>query len=223
MRIILMGGPGAGKGTQAAFVCARFGIPQISTGDILRRRAGEGSAVGARLKAVMDAGELVSDVIINELVRTRLDESDCRAGFLLDGFPRTIPQARALQLGGVRIDCVVHIAVDDEQVVQRLSGRRVHLASGRSYHVSFNPPRISDRDDVTGEPLIQRDDDREGTVRERLAVFHAQTVPLVQFYCNDMSRDRPGAPRYRRLEGVGSVEATRLRIAAILDDVMCRA
>jgi adenylate kinase len=182
MRLILLGPPGAGKGTQAQFICEAFGIPQISTGDMLRAAVKAGTELGRKVKAVMDSGALVSDEIIIELVQERIAEPDCANGFLLDGFPRTIPQAEALDDAGVPIDTVVEIRVADEQIVRRMSGRRVHPASGRVYHVDFNPPREPGKDDETGETLIQRDDDREETVRERLAVYHRQTHPLVEFY-----------------------------------------
>jgi len=217
LRLILLGGPGAGKGTQAQFIAARYGIPQISTGDMLRAAVKAGTPLGREAKQVMDAGGLVPDATIVALVRERLRDPDCSAGFLFDGFPRTIAQAEALKTHGVQIDAVLEIAVDDEEIVRRMSGRRVHLASGRSYHVEFNPPRIAGRDDVTGEELIQRDDDREATVRKRLQVYHAQTAPLVEFYSTWLRSGDPAAPRCYRISGVGGVEEVRERIFAALD------
>ena len=195
MRVILLGGPGAGKGTQANYIKERYGIPQISTGDMLRAAVKAGTPLGIEAKKIMDAGGLVSDDIILGLVKDRIQEEDCRNGFLFDGFPRTIPQAEALRKQGVDIDFVIEIDVDDEEIVGRMSGRRVHMASGRTYHVQFNPPRAEGRDDVTGEPLIQRDDDREDTVRKRLQVYHEQTEPLVAFYSEWAETGGPGAPR----------------------------
>lgn len=209
MRLILLGPPGAGKGTQAGFICDAYGIPQISTGDMLRAAVKAGSPLGLAANKVMDAGALVSDEIIIELVRDRLREPDCRNGYLFDGFPRTIPQADALRTAGVALDYMLEIDVPDAVIIERLSGRRVHPASGRTYHVKYNPPRVPDRDDVTGEPLIQREDDREETVRKRLAVYHAQTEPLIAYYKNWAATLDPAAPKYRRVDGTGSVEATR--------------
>ncbi|WP_211829443.1 adenylate kinase [Kistimonas asteriae] len=205
MRVILLGAPGAGKGTQAQFICEKFGIPQISTGDMLRAAIKAESPLGLKVKAVMDAGQLVSDEIIIDLVKERIQADDCAKGFLFDGFPRTIPQAEALRDAGVAIDNVLEIAVEDEEIVKRMSGRRVHPGSGRVYHVVYNPPKEDGKDDVTGEPLIQRDDDNEDTVRKRLAVYHEQTLPLVRFY-TEMAESGADAPRYSRVEGVGSVE-----------------
>lgn len=216
MRVILLGGPGAGKGTQANYIKERYGIPQISTGDMLRAAVKAGTPLGIEAKKIMDAGGLVSDDIILGLVKDRIQEADCRNGFLFDGFPRTIPQAEALREQGVDIDCVVEIDVDDEAIVGRMSGRRVHMASGRTYHVEFNPPREEGKDDVTGEPLIQRDDDREDTVRKRLQVYHEQTEPLVAFYSRWAEAGGAGAPRYVRIPGVGRVEEIRDRIFAAL-------
>ncbi|MGA1372252.1 MAG: adenylate kinase [Pseudomonadales bacterium] len=213
MRIILLGPPGAGKGTQAQFICRQFGIPQISTGDMLRAAVRAGSELGLRVKAVMDSGALVSDAIIIELVRDRIAQSDCGNGFLFDGFPRTIPQAEAMEQAGVPIDHVVEIVVPDEEIVKRMSGRRVHLASGRVYHVTFNPPREAGIDDVSGEPLVQRDDDRESTVRDRLAVYHLQTHPLVEFY---QARAARGALRFSRVDGVGELAEIESRIVSAL-------
>ena len=206
MRLILLGAPGAGKGTQAKFITERLGIPQISTGDMLRAAVKAETELGLAAKAVMDAGGLVSDDIIIGLVNERIAQPDCERGFLFDGFPRTIPQAQAMVDAGVDLDHVLEIAVDDEEIVGRLSGRRVHPASGRVYHVEHNPPKEPGVDDATGEPLVQRDDDREETVRKRLAVYHEQTSPLVAFY-RDMQGER--APACHRIEGVGSVEAIR--------------
>ncbi len=209
MRLILLGAPGAGKGTQAKFITERLGIPQISTGDMLRAAVKAETELGLAAKAVMDAGGLVSDDIIIGLVNERIAQPDCERGFLFDGFPRTIPQAQAMVDAGVDLDHVLEIAVDDEEIVGRLSGRRVHPASGRVYHVEHNPPQEPGIDDATGEPLVQRDDDREETVRKRLAVYHDQTSPLVAFY-REMEGDR--APACHRVEGVGSVEAIRDRV-----------
>ena len=200
MRIILLGAPGAGKGTQAQFLCEQFGIPQISTGDMLRAAVAEGSELGLQAKSIMDSGGLVSDELIINLVKARLQQSDCEAGCLFDGFPRTIPQAQAMVDANIAVDHVIEIAVDDEEIVGRLSGRRVHPASGRIYHVVHNPPVEDGKDDATGEPLMQRDDDQEETVRKRLSVYQQQTRPLVDFY-----RELDG-PRYHRIDGVGSVE-----------------
>ena len=200
MRIILLGAPGAGKGTQAQFLCEQFGIPQISTGDMLRAAVAEGSELGLQAKSIMDSGGLVSDELIINLVKARLQQPDCEAGCLFDGFPRTIPQAQAMVDANIAVDHVIEIAVDDEEIVGRLSGRRVHPASGRIYHVVHNPPVEDGKDDVTGEPLMQRDDDQEETVRKRLSVYQQQTRPLVDFY-----RELDG-PRYHRIDGVGSVD-----------------
>ena len=200
MRIILLGAPGAGKGTQAQFLCEQFGIPQISTGDMLRAAVAEGSELGLQAKSIMDRGGLVSDELIINLVKARLQQPDCEAGCLFDGFPRTIPQAQAMVDANIAVDHVIEIAVDDEEIVGRLSGRRVHPASGRIYHVVHNPPVEDGKDDATGEPLMQRDDDQEETVRKRLSVYQQQTRPLVDFY-----RELDG-PRYHRIDGVGSVE-----------------
>ncbi len=214
MRIILLGGPGAGKGTQAGFITARYGIPQISTGDMLRGHIKAGTPLGLAAKRIMDAGELVSDDIVVGIVRQRVAEDDCARGYLFDGFPRTLGQAEALDDAGIVVDAVVEIAVDDEEIIRRMSGRRVHLASGRTYHVSFNPPRTPDTDDVTGEPLVQRIDDREETVRARLAVYHRQTRPLIDFYG---AKAADGPLSYVRVNGVGGVEAIRERIFSGLD------
>ncbi|MAT92463.1 MAG: adenylate kinase [Halioglobus sp.] len=214
MRLILLGAPGAGKGTQAQFICERYGIPQISTGDMLRAAVKAETELGLAAKEVMDSGGLVSDEIIIGLVRERIAEPDCTAGFLFDGFPRTIPQAQAMVDAGVSLDHVVEIAVDDEEIVSRLSGRRVHPGSGRVYHVEYNPPRSEGVDDETGEALVQRDDDTEETVRKRLRVYHDQTAPLIDFYSAMQGDD---APNYHRIEGVGSVEEIRDRVFASLE------
>jgi len=209
MRIILLGPPGAGKGTQAQLICRECGIPQISTGDMLRSAVSAGTELGKRVKSVMDSGALVSDEIIIELVRERIVQPDCARGFLFDGFPRTIPQAEALDAAGVEIDLVLEIVVPDEEIVRRMSGRRVHPASGRTYHVTFNPPRNADRDDVTGDPLIQREDDREATVRDRLAVYHRQTHPLVDFY---RTRAKGSSLRFATVDGLGEVKEIEDRV-----------
>lgn len=215
MRLILLGPPGAGKGTQAAFITQRFGIPQISTGDMLRAAVKAGTPLGIEAKKVMDAGGLVSDDLIIGLVKDRLTQPDCGKGYLFDGFPRTIPQADALKQASVGLDYVVEIAVPEEDIIERMSGRRVHPASGRSYHVRFNPPKTAERDDVTGEPLVQRDDDKEETVRHRLTVYRNQTRPLVEYYSSWAGKDA-AAPRYRKVEGVGSVDDIKARIFAAL-------
>ena len=215
MRLILLGAPGAGKGTQAQFICERFGIPQISTGDMLRAAVKAGTELGLQAKEVMDSGGLVSDEIIIGLVKERITENDCAGGFLFDGFPRTIPQAEAMVAAGVDIDHVVEIAVDDEEIVSRLSGRRVHPGSGRVYHVIYNPPREPGVDDETGEALVQREDDSEDTVRNRLAVYQNQTAPLIDFY-QSMGGDK--APAYHRIPGVGSVEEIKQKVLQCLDD-----
>lgn len=205
MRIILLGAPGAGKGTQAQYITERFGIPQISTGDMLRAAVKAGTPLGLAAKKVMDAGQLVSDDIIIGLVKERIQEADCNNGFLFDGFPRTIPQAEALNEAGIEIDYVLEIAVADDEIIKRLSGRRVHPGSGRVYHVTYNPPKAEGKDDATGEDLVQRDDDKEDTVRKRLSVYHDQTAPLVDFYKN-LAEQGNAKTRYCRVEGVGSVE-----------------
>ncbi len=209
MRLILLGAPGAGKGTQAAYIKERFNIPQISTGDMLRAAVKAGSPLGLAAKQVMDAGGLVSDDIIIGLVKDRLKEADCANGYLFDGFPRTLPQADAMKDAGVAIDYVLEIDVPDEAIVERMSGRRVHAASGRSYHVKFNPPKVAGHDDITGEPLMQRDDDREETVMKRLAIYHDQTKVLVGYYNDWAKSGKPGAPKYRKIAGVGPVESIR--------------
>jgi adenylate kinase len=212
MRIILLGPPGAGKGTQAGFIRERYGIPQISTGDMLRAAVKAGTPLGLAAKKVMDAGQLVSDDIIIGLVKERLREPDCAAGYLFDGFPRTIPQAEAMKSAAVKVDFVLEIDVPDADIIERMSGRRVHLASGRTYHVRYNPPKAAGQDDVTGEPLIQRDDDREDVVRKRLEVYHAQTSVLVDYYSKWAATGDAGAPRYRKVAGVGTVEQIKQRV-----------
>lgn len=219
MRLILLGGPGAGKGTQANYIKDRYQIPQISTGDMLRAAVKAGTELGKKAKEVMDAGGLVPDDVIIGLVKERIEEPDCEKGFLFDGFPRTIPQADAMKDAGVAIDAVVDIDVPDGEIIKRMSGRRVHLASGRTYHIVFNPPKEEGKDDETGEPLIQRDDDQEETVRKRLDVYHAQTEPLIGYYKDWESSGKAGAPQYIRIEGVGKVDEIRDGIFAALDNV----
>src|SRR5438105_7247721 len=216
MRLILLGPPGAGKGTQGAFIRDAYRIPQISTGDMLRAAVKAGTPLGLAAKKVMDSGALVSDEIIMGLVHDRLREADCANGYLFDGFPRTIPQAEALKAAGVALDYVLEIVVPDSVIIERMSGRRVHAASGRTYHVKYNPPKVADRDDVTGEPLIQREDDREKTVKKRLAVYHAQTEPLIAYYEKWAATGDPRAPKYRKVDGLGSVDAIRDAVFAAL-------
>jgi adenylate kinase len=216
MRLILLGAPGAGKGTQATFICRHFGIPQISTGDMLRAAVKAGTPLGLAAKQVMDSGGLVSDDIIIGLVKERISQPDCANGFLFDGFPRTIPQADAMKAAGVKLDHVVEIDVPDEAIIERMSGRRAHLPSGRTYHVKFNPPKVEGLDDVTGEPLTQRDDDKEETVRKRLQVYQSQTRPLVDYYSGWAAAGEAGAPRYARVAGTGSVDEITARVMAAL-------
>ncbi|MCM2288270.1 MAG: adenylate kinase [Sulfuritalea sp.] len=216
MKLILLGGPGAGKGTQAGFITEKYGIPQISTGDMLRAAVKSGSPMGLAAKKVMDAGGLVSDDIILGLIAERLKQPDCAKGFLLDGFPRTIPQAEALRTQGVALDYVLEIDVSDEEIIRRMSGRRVHPGSGRTYHVVFNPPKVEGRDDVTGEPLIQRDDDKEETVKKRLAVYHSQTKPLIDYYSKWSDTGAKDAPKHRRVSGIGSLDAIKSAVFAAL-------
>jgi adenylate kinase len=211
MRLILLGAPGAGKGTQASFICQKFGIPQISTGDMLRAAVKAGSPMGLAAKQVMDAGALVSDDIIIGLVKERITQSDCAKGFLFDGFPRTIPQADAMKNAGVKIDLVLEIDVPDAAIVERMSGRRMHAASGRTYHVKNNPPKVEGRDDVTGEELIQRPDDQEDIVKNRLSVYHSQTRPLVDYYAQWAATGDALAPKYRKIAGIGTVEEITAR------------
>jgi adenylate kinase len=217
MRLILLGPPGAGKGTQANFIKDKFNIPQISTGDMLRAAVKAGTPMGLAAKKVMDAGGLVSDEIIIGLVKDRLKEPDCVNGYMFDGFPRTIPQAEAMKTAGVPIDFVLEIDVPDGEIIGRMSGRRVHVASGRTYHVKFNPPKVECKDDLTGEPLIQRDDDKEETVKKRLEVYHAQTAALIGYYGKWAAAGLAGAPQYRKINGLGKVEEIRDRALAALN------
>ncbi|MEY5097295.1 MAG: adenylate kinase [Pseudomonadota bacterium] len=217
MRLILLGAPGAGKGTQANFICQKYGIPQISTGDMLRAAVKAGTPLGLEAKKVMDAGGLVSDELIINLVKDRIAQPDCAQGFLFDGFPRTIPQADAMKAAGVKLDYVLEIDVPFDAIVERMSGRRSHPASGRTYHVKFNPPKVEGKDDVTGEPLVQRDDDKEETVKKRLDVYSAQTRPLVDYYGNWAKADPAAAPKYRAISGTGSVEEITQRAFSALE------
>ena len=217
MRIILLGGPGAGKGTQANYIKEKYGIPQISTGDMLRAAVKAGTPMGVEAKKIMDAGGLVSDEIILGLIDERLKQDDCNNGYLLDGFPRPLAQADSLKNNGIPVDAVVEIDVDDNEIIKRMSGRRVHLASGRTYHVTFNPPKEEGKDDETGEPLIQRDDDKEDTVKERLNVYHDQTEPLISYYSRWAEEGGEAAPRYIKINGIGKVEEIRDSIFAGLD------
>src|SRR3954470_153843 len=216
MRLILLGAPGAGKGTQATFICQKYGIPQISTGDMLRAAVKAGTPLGLAAKQVMDSGGLVSDDIIIGLVQERIGQPDCAGGFLFDGFPRTIPQAEAMKKAGVKLDVVLEIDVPDASIIERMSGRRTHPASGRTYHVRFNPPKVAGIDDVTGEPLIQREDDKEDTVRKRLEVYHAQTEPLLAYYQRWQATGDPRAPHYRAVKGTGTVEDIKAAVLSSL-------
>ena len=216
MRLILLGPPGAGKGTQANFIKEKFGIPQISTGDMLRAAVKAGTPLGLEAKKVMDAGGLVSDDIIIGLVKDRLQQDDCKAGYMFDGFPRTIPQADAMKDAGVPIDFVLEIDVPDAEIVERMSGRRAHLASGRTYHVKYNPPKVEGKDDVTGEDLVQRDDDKEETVKKRLDVYHSQTKPLVEYYSTWAASGDARAPKVRKISGLGAVDAITANAFAAL-------
>jgi adenylate kinase len=216
MRILLLGMPGAGKGTQAQFLITRFSIPQISTGDMLRGAIASGSSLGLQAKSHMDKGALVPDQLVIELVKQRIKDPDCVSGFVMDGFPRTIPQADALRQAGVNLDFVIEIHTEDDEILRRLSGRRVHPASGRSYHITFNPPKVEGRDDVTGEELIQRPDDNEQTVKARIATYHQQTEPLVQYYKNWSVEKNTHAPGYAKINGSGSLEAIRDRLFSAL-------
>jgi len=216
MRLILLGGPGAGKGTQAGFITQRYKIPQISTGDMLRAAVKSGTPLGIEAKKVKGRGELVSDDIIIGLVKERIQAADCGGGFLFDGFPRTIPQAEAMRRASVHVEHVVEIAVDDGVILERMSGRRAHLASGRTYHIKYNPPKVAGKDDVTGEPLVQRDDDKEETVRNRLEVYHRQTEPLLAYYAKWAGEGDGRAPKYHRIDGLGTVEQVRDRVFAAL-------
>ena len=211
MRLILLGAPGAGKGTQAAFICQKYGIPQISTGDMLRAAVKAGTPLGRQAEAVMASGALVSDDLIIDLVRERIAEADCAQGFLFDGFPRTIPQAEAMRAAGVKLDYVLEIDVPFSDIIERMSGRRSHPASGRTYHLKFNPPKVAGKDDETGEDLVQRDDDREETVKKRLDVYHAQTAPLVDYYSTWAATGDAAAPKYRKISGQGAVDAITAR------------
>jgi adenylate kinase len=219
MRLILLGGPGAGKGTQANYIKENYQIPQISTGDMLRAAVKAGTELGLKAKEYMDSGGLVPDEVIIGLVKERIKQTDCEKGFLFDGFPRTIPQADAMKEAGVPIDAVVDIDVPDDEIIKRMSGRRAHLASGRTYHIIFNPPKEEGKDDVTGEPLVQRDDDKEETVRTRLEVYHNQTEPLIDYYKSWESSGEAGAPKYIQIAGVGKVEEIRDQIFTALDKV----
>lgn len=212
MRLILLGAPGAGKGTQARFITEKYGIPQISTGDMLRAAVKAGTPLGIAAKKVMEAGGLVSDDIIIGLVKDRLQQDDCKSGYLFDGFPRTIPQAEAMKEAGVALDYVLEVDVPDSDIIERMAGRRVHLASGRTYHVKYNPPKVAGKDDETGEDLIQRDDDKEETVRKRLEVYHSQTEPLVAFYASWAASGDARAPKVRKISGVGSVDEITARV-----------
>ena len=216
MRLILLGAPGAGKGTQAVAITQKFGIPQISTGDMLRAAVRAGTSLGLEAKKFMDAGALVPDEVIIGLVKDRIQQPDCAKGFLFDGFPRTIPQADAMKQAGVQLDAVLEIDVPDAAIIERMSGRRVHAASGRTYHLKYNPPKVDGKDDLTGEPLIQRDDDLEQTVRKRLQIYQDQTRPLVEYYEGWARRGEPGAPQYHRISGVGSVDEITARAFAAL-------
>ena len=218
MRLILLGAPGAGKGTQATFICQKYGIPQISTGDMLRAAVKAGTPLGIEAKKVMDSGGLVSDGLIINLVKERLGQPDCANGFLFDGFPRTLPQADAMKAAAVNLDYVLEIDVPFEAIIERMSGRRSHTASGRTYHVKFNPPKVAGMDDVTGEPLIQRDDDKEETVKKRLDVYSAQTRPLVAYYSDWAKAEPAAAPKYRAISGMGSVDEIMARAFAALAD-----
>jgi len=216
MKLILLGAPGAGKGTQATFICQKYGIPQISTGDMLRAAVKAGTPLGVQAKQVMDAGGLVSDDLIINLVKERITQADCANGFLFDGFPRTIPQADAMKAAGVKLDYVLEIDVPFEAIIDRMGGRRSHPPSGRTYHVKFNPPKVAGIDDVTGEPLVQRDDDKEETVKKRLDVYSAQTRPLVEYYSNGSKAEPAAAPKYRAISGTGSVDDITARAFAAL-------
>ena len=216
MRLILLGAPGAGKGTQAAFICQQYGIPQISSGDMLRAAVKAGTPLGLQAKGVMESGGLVSDELIINLVKERIAQPDCAKGFLFDGFPRTIPQAEAMKSAGVKLDYVLEIDVPFDAIIERMSGRRSHPASGRTYHVTFNPPKVEGKDDVTGEPLVQRADDQEDTVRKRLDVYSQQTRPLVDYYSQWAAREPAAAPKYRAIQGTGTVEQITQRALAAL-------
>ena len=217
MKLILLGAPGAGKGTQAKYICEKFGIPQISTGDMLRAQVKAGTPLGLEAKKHMDSGGLVPDAVIIGMVKERLKEADCKNGYLFDGFPRTIPQAEAMKDAGVPLDVVLEIDVPDQDIIDRMAGRRVHLASGRTYHISYNPPKVAGKDDVTGEDLIQRDDDKEETVRKRLDIYHSQTKPLVTFYTNWQNAGDAKAPKVKKVAGVGGVDEITARVLGALN------
>ena len=217
MKLILLGAPGAGKGTQAKFICEKFGIPQISTGDMLRAQVKAGTPLGLEAKEHMDSGGLVPDAVIIGMVKERLKEDDCKNGYLFDGFPRTIPQAEAMKEAGVPLDVVLEIDVPDQDIIDRMAGRRVHLASGRTYHIKYNPPKVAGKDDVTGEDLIQRDDDKEETVRKRLEIYHSQTKPLVTFYTTWKNAGDAKAPKVEKVAGVGSVDEITARVLGALN------
>lgn len=217
MRLILLGAPGAGKGTQAQFITEKYGVPQISTGDMLRAAVKAGTPLGLKVKEVMASGGLVSDETIIELIQERIQDEDCKNGFLFDGFPRTIPQAEALKKQGINIDAVVEINVDDEEIVSRLSGRRVHEASGRIYHVKYNPPQVEGKDDETGDPLMLREDDKEETVRKRLGVYHSQTAPLIDYYSKWSEQGGENAPKYVKVDGVGEMSEIKEQIVSGLE------
>ena len=217
MKLILLGAPGAGKGTQAKFICEKFGIPQISTGDMLRAQVKAGTPLGMEAKKHMDSGGLVPDAVIIGMVKERLKEADCKNGYLFDGFPRTIPQAEAMKEAGVPLDIVLEIDVPDQDIIDRMAGRRVHLASGRTYHIIYNPPKVAGKDDVTGEDLIQREDDKEETVRHRLDIYHSQTKPLVTFYSNWKNAGDAAAPKVAKVAGVGSVDEITARVLGALN------
>jgi adenylate kinase len=216
MRLILLGAPGAGKGTQAQYLISKYDIPQISTGDMLRAAVKAGTPLGLEAKKVMESGGLVSDEIIIGLVKERVQQTDCKNGYLLDGFPRTIPQADAMKSNNIDVDYVVEIDVDDQEIIKRMAGRRMHMASGRTYHVTYNPPKVEGKDDETGDDLVQRDDDKEETVKQRLDVYHSQTKPLVEYYSSWANSDDEQAPEYVRVAGVGSLEDIRESIFAAL-------
>ena len=216
MKVILLGGPGAGKGTQAGFMTGKYGIPQISTGDMLRAHVKSGSDLGVQAKKIMDEGGLVSDDIIMGMIKERVKDDDCANGYLFDGFPRTLPQADALKAAGIEVDAVVEIAVDDDEIIKRMSGRRVHLASGRTYHIEFNKPTTEGKDNETGEDLIQRDDDQPETVKKRLDVYHDQTEPLIGYYTDWSNTGEAGAPSYHKIAGIGGVNDIRDSIFASL-------
>ena len=216
MKLILLGAPGAGKGTQANFICGKYGIPQISTGDMLRAAIRARSPLGIMAEKLMHSGNLMPDELIIDLVSERLTQDDCQAGYLFDGFPRTLPQAAALRSVGTVLDYVLEIHVEDAEIIQRMNGRRVHLASGRTYHVLFNPPKVADKDDLTGEPLIQRDDDQEATVKNRLSIYHSQTQPLIQYYQQWQASGDKTAPKFCTVSGTGDIEAIKLAVSKTL-------